>query len=431
MNFGINFQKNFIKNALSKIKFDNAFNKMKTSNIIHKTMLQKNVRLSNEYNCNIYLKREDLQTVRSFKIRGAYHKIMNSMETHKENENLPIVTVSAGNHAQRVSLTCNSLNLKHHIFLPENTPLQKINRIKYFGQDNLTLHLHGHNFDESLVAANSFCEQNKSIFVHPFDDYDVIIGQGTVAAEIYEEIKPDIIISPIGGGGLISGVGLYSKYLNKDCMILGVEPENADSMKQSIANNEITTVSNLDTFVDGASVKTAGKNTFEICKEVVDNIFTVSNNKLSYHMIDIYQNDGIILEPAGALSISCLDMIDKEKIEGKNVVCILSGGNNDISRYPVIMEKSLFYQDLKHYFIISFGQRPGELKRFINNILGKNDDITRFEYLKKNNKDFGAVLIGIELQDSKDIHNIIKKMDDIGFEYTKIKENDLLHTYLI
>ncbi len=431
MNFGMNFQKNFIKNTLSKIKFNNAYNKMKTSNIINKTILQKNIRLSKQYNCNIFLKREDLQTVRSFKIRGAYYKIINSIETKHENKNLPVVTVSAGNHAQGVSLTCNSLNIKHHIFLPENTPLQKINRIKYFGKKNLTLHLHGHNFDESLVAANTFCEKNKSIFVHPFDDPDVIIGQGTVAAEIYEDIKPDIIISPIGGGGLISGVGSYSKSLNKDCVILGVEPENADSMNQSLKNNKVTTISNLDTFVDGASVKTAGKNTFEICKKVIDDILIVGNNKLSYNMIDMYQNDGIILEPAGALSISCLDMIDKKKIEGKNVVCILSGGNNDISRYPVIMEKALFYQDLKHYFIVSFGQRPGELKKFINNILGKHDDITRFEYLKKNNKDFGAVLIGIELQDSKDINNIIKKMDDIGFKYNKINEEDLLHTYLI
>jgi len=420
---------NIFKNVLSKVKFDNAYHKMKSCNIINKTMLQKNQRLSDKYNCNIFLKREDLQTVRSFKIRGAYYKIINSIETY--NKNLPIVTVSAGNHAQGVSQTCNSLNIKHHIFLPINTPLQKINRIKYFGQNHLTLHLHGNNFDESLEAANSFCLQNESIFVHPFDDYDVIIGQGTIATEIYEEIKPDIIVCPIGGGGLISGIGLYSKSVDKNCMIFGVEPECADSMKQSILNNKITTISKLDTFVDGASVKTAGKITFEICKEVVDNIFTISNNKVSYHMIDIYQNDGIILEPAGALSISCLDMIDKEKIEGKNVVCILSGGNNDISRYPVIMEKSLFYQNLKHYFIISFGQRPGELKRFINNILGKNDDITRFEYLKKNNKDFGAVLIGIELQESKDINNIIQKMNDFGFQYTKITDNDLLHTYLI
>ena len=268
MNFGMNFQKKIIKNPLSKIKFDNAFNKIKTSNIINKTMLQKNIRLSNEYNCNIYLKREDLQTVRSFKIRGAYYKIINSIKIkHKD---LPVVTVSAGNHAQGVSLTCNSLNIKHHIFLPENTPLQKINRIKYFGKKNLTLHLHGHNFDESLAGANTFCEKNESIFVHPFDDPDVIIGQGTVATEIYEDIKPDIIISPIGGGGLISGIGSYSKFFNKNCEILGAEPKNADSMKQSIANNKITTISNLDTFVDGASVKTIGNNTFEICKKVVE-----------------------------------------------------------------------------------------------------------------------------------------------------------------
>ena len=443
MTFGPNFHRTFIKNALSKFKFDHAATQMRSSNIIHKTLLQHNQRLSDKFNCNLYLKREDLQSVRSFKIRGAYNKIMKSIEQNKwtsrdevvlrpEKKKLPtIVTVSAGNHAQGVSLTCSSLNLNHHIFLPENTPLQKVNRIKYYGQDKLTLHLKGSNFDESLSAANQFCKENESIFVHPFDDEDVIIGQGTIGNEIYDEIKPDMIILPIGGGGLISGVGQYSKIMNKDCLIYGVEPKNADSMTRSLKNKELTTVENIDTFVDGASVKTAGKKTFEICSDVVDDTFIIDNNHLSYNMIDVYQNEGIVLEPAGALSISCLDKIDKSKLKGKNVVCILSGGNNDISRYPDISEKALLHQDLKHYFLITFGQRPGELKKYINNVLGPNDDITRFEYLKRNNKNHGAVLLGIELQQKEDINNIISKMKENGFKYTKINPDDLLYSHLI
>jgi len=455
MTFGPNFHRTFIKNALSKFKFDNATKNMRLSNIINKTELQYNQRLSDKFNCNLFLKREDLQSVRSFKIRGAYNKIMNSIEQskwiphdevvwkpemqtpmsnlkHCYRKKLPtVVTVSAGNHAQGVSLTCSSLNLNHHIFLPENTPLQKINRIKYYGKDKLTLHLKGNNFDESLAAANEFCKENKSIFVHPFDDEDVIIGQGTIGNEIYEEIKPDMIILPIGGGGLISGVGQYSKIMNKDCLIYGVEPKNADSMTQSLKNKEITTIEDIDTFVDGASVKTAGQKTFEICSKIIDDTFIIDNNHLSYNMIDVYQNEGIVLEPAGALSISCLDKIDKSKLKGKNIVCILSGGNNDISRYPDISEKALLHQNLKHYFLITFGQRPGELKKYINNVLGPNDDITRFEYLKRNNKNHGAVLLGIELQQKEDITNIISKMTESGFKYTKINPDDLLYSHLI
>jgi len=417
----IDMERTIVKNA-----FFNAFNKIKTSNIINRTILQKSLRLSSEYDCNIFFKREDLQTVRSFKIRGAYNKITNSMGDRKTK----MVTVSAGNHASGVALTCNTLNLKHDIFVPENTPLQKINRIKDFGGDRLTLHLQGQNFDESSVYAKAFCEKNKGIFVHPFSDPDVIIGNGTVATEIYEDINPDAIICPVGGGGFISGVGLFSKNMNKDCMIVGVEPENADSMKQSLLNNKITTISNLNTFVDGASVKTVGKQNFEICKEVVDDMFTVSNEMLCYDMIDIYQKDGIVLEPAGTLSVSCLRSLDKDLIRGKNIVCVLSGGNNDISRYPEIMEKSLLYQDLKHYFLVSFVQRPGELRNFINNVIGKDDDITRFEYLKKNNKDFGTILVGIELQ-SSNIDNITSKFKSSGFKYIKISEDNLLYNYLI
>jgi len=410
-----------VKNA-----FFNTYSKIKNSNIISKTSLEKSHRLSNEYGCNVFLKREDLQTVRSFKIRGAYNKISNFY-------NNTIVTASAGNHAQGVSLTCNSLDIEHHVFLPENTPAQKIGKIKDFGGCRLNLHIVGSNVDESLSHAKEFSEKSDSIFVHPFDDPDVILGQGTVATEIYEEINPDAIICPIGGGGLISGCGLFSKNIKQECMIIGVEPENADSMYQSICNNEITTISDLDldTFVDGASVKSVGKYNFEICNRVVDDIFTVNNNMLSYDMINMYQNDGIVLEPAGCLSISCLQKLDRDSIRDKNIVCILSGGNNDISRYPEIVERSLLFKNLKHYFIVSFVQRPGELRKFINHVIGEDDDITRFEYLKNNNKNFGTVFIGIELKNSNNINNIISNLENCGLNYTKIEEDDILYEYLI
>ena len=407
--------------------FHNFYNIIRSSNVINKTQLHKNIRLSNLYNCNVFFKREDLQTVRSFKIRGAYAKIKNSIKTGDET----IVTVSAGNHAQGVSLTCNSLKLKHHIFLPENTPYQKINRIKYFGQEYLNLHIVGNNFDESLEKANEFCKENESIFVHPFDDNDVILGQSTVAQEIYDDIEPDIIVAGIGGGGLISGVGSYSKLINDKCLIYGVEPENANAMQLSLKYNKLYKLDDIDTFVDGASVKIPGKHTFEICKKVVDDIYTISNNHLCNDMIDVYQNDGIILEPAGCLSISALDKISKETMKDKNVVCILSGGNNDCSRYSEIMEKSLLFNNLKHYYLIKFSQRPGELKRYMNNVLTKTDDITRFEYLKKTNKDYGTVLLGIEIAKPSDITNIENKMNSMNFDYIKIMENDLLYSYLL
>lgn len=327
----------------SKNCFNNSINNIKNSKFIFKTLLEKNKRLSEKYKCNIFFKREDLQNTRSFKIRGAYNKIKNLI-INKNLNNINIVSASAGNHAQGISLTCNELKITHDIFLPKITPLQKINRIKYFGNKYLTLHLIGNNFDESLNAANDYCNNNESIFVHPFDDEDVIFGQATIGYEIYEDINPDIIIIPIGGGGLVSGIGQYSKIKNPKCLIYGIEPSGADSMNVSIKNNKITTLDNINTFVDGACVKKVGEKTFNISRNVIDNIYIINNNQLSHTMVDIYQNEGIILEPAGALSISCLDNINKSKLKNKNIVCVLSGGNNDISRYPDILEKSLLYQ---------------------------------------------------------------------------------------
>lgn len=405
---------------------DNTLNKI--SKFIIKTPLQLNSRLSDIYGANIYLKREDLQNVRSFKIRGALNKILNLTESEKKNG---IVCASAGNHAQGVALSCNKLNINCDIFIPENTPLQKINRIKYFGNGNCNLHLIGNTFDNTLCYSLNFKDKYKKSFIHPYNDIHTIIGQGTIANEIYSEINPDIIINTIGGGGLISGVSLYSKEKNKNTLIYGVEPLTCPSMKVSIDNNIIKSLHILDNFVDGATVSTVGEIPFEICRHTVDNIFISSIGEICGKMLDLYQNDGIVLEPAGALPLTVLDNLNKNDIKGKNIVCILSGGNNDIARYNEITERYLRYQGLKYYYIIRFAQKSGELKTFINNILGPNDDITRFEYIKKTNTNYGNVLIGIQTNNKNNINKLNDNLDKHNFQYIKINENDLLYNYLI
>lgn len=411
------FKKELIKKTYSLID--------KYRYIIRNTNLEYNLRLSQKYHCNIYLKREDQQYVRSFKIRGAFNKIYN----HKNKYDY-ITTASAGNHAQGVALSCNVLKKKCKIFLPTTTHKQKIDRIKSIGKHYIDLEIVGDNFDESLQKSLEYTEENDSLFVHPFDDVDIILGQSTICHEIYNEMEPDYIVSCVGGGGLISGIGSYVKSFNKDCKVIGIEPENANSMFQSIKNDKITTIENLDTFVDGASVRTVGDITFKIGKKVIDNVYTIEKNKICDNIVDIYQNEGIILEPAGCLSVSGLDNIKKE-IVGKNVVCILSGGNNDILRYNEIVEKSLIYKELKHYFLIDFNQKSGQLKEFVNDILLEGIDITRFEYMKKTNKDTGSVLIGLELNEKKQLEQIIKNMNQFHYNYIKINESDLLYSYLI
>ena len=401
---------------------------------IIKTPLLYNKRLSDKFGTNIYFKREDLQTVRSFKIRGALNKIIKT-------DSQTIVTASAGNHAQGVAYGCQILNKKGFIIVPNTTPKQKIDRINYFGKDNINIIQYGDTFIDSLQHALDLSNKKNYPFIHPYDDYDVIEGQATIGKEIYNEIKPDIIMSCVGGGGLISGLGTYFKNIDNNIKIFGVEPKGADSLKLSLELKNRIHLQNVDNFVDGASVAQIGKINFDICQKVVDKVFVVSNGKLSYDMIDCYQNDGIILEPAGALAVSGLEeLINYYKINlpeeynnfcNKNIVCILSGGNNDISRYNEIIELSLCYQNLKHYFILRFVQKPNELKSFINNVLGPNDDIVRFEYIKKTNKNHGNVLIGIELKNQKDINNIIKNLEYYNFEYKKINENEIEYQLLI
>lgn len=407
--------------------FYNAYKSIINSNIINHTPIQLNERLSLKYNANIYFKREDLQSVRSFKIRGAYYKILKNF---KKNSSINISTCSAGNHAQGVAKTCNKLNINHTIFVPTSTPKQKINRIKFYGGKYLDLKIVGDNLQESMKESINYSNLNNSIFVHPYNDYDVILGQSTVAQEIYKELTPNYIFTCVGGGGLISGVGAYSKFINPNCKIIGVEPSNANSLELSLNNKNITSVKNLDTFVDGAAVKKVGDKCFHICSDVVDKVINVDNGKICNDLIDIYQNDGIILEPAGTLSISGLDYFSEE-IKGMNVVCILTGSNNDLTRYPDMIERAANYNKIKHYFLIEFKQVPGQLIKFTNDVLEENIDITRFEYLKKTNRDVGTVLVGIELDRPSQLKTVLKKMIKHKYNFKIINNNDVLFDYLI
>jgi threonine dehydratase len=416
------------------LESEKAYNKSRS--IVKDTPLEHNIRLSEKYDCNLYIKREDLQTVRSFKIRGAFNKIVNLNDEEKLSG---IVCASAGNHAQGVALCCQTLKIKGDIFIPEQTPLQKVDRVKYFGGEWCNVYKVGKDFNDCLNQALQFCQDNKKNFIHPYNDSDIIIGQSTIAYEIYKSIKPDFILATIGGGGMTSGISLYANEQNKKnesfCQVIGIEADTCDAMYQSIQNKTVTEINITDNFIDGASVSKVGDITFKICQENLSEIKIVDTGKVCETILDIYQNDGIISEPAGALPITALDLLDKDLIKGKNIVCVLSGGNNDVSRYPEIIERSLVYQDLKHYYLIRFAQTHGQLKKFINSVLGEKDDICRFEYIKKTNKQFGDVLIGIQVNNPSNIIRINYELQRNNFNFIKLNkdnpESALLYSYIV
>ena len=400
----------------------------KLNNIILETPLEFSQRLSRKYKAKIYFKREDLNETRSFKIRGAFNKILSLNKNQLKNG---VVTASAGNHAQGVALACFKLKIKGVIFMPQVTPLQKVQRVKYFGDDFVECKLIGSNFDEAQKQAQKFAKEKNAVYIHPFDDLDVIAGQGTIAFEIYKSLPNiDYVLAGVGGGGLISGIGAYLKSKDKKIKVFGVEPFGASAMYQSLKANKIIELKNVDTFVDGAAVRKPGKITFNLCKKYVDKVLVVPEGAVAQTMIELYQNEGIITEPAGALAPSTLELI-KNEIKNKTVVCVISGGNNDVLRYPEILERSLVYQGKKHYFLIEFAQKPGQLRSFLNNVLGPQDDIVLFEYIKKNNKEKGPALVGIELQNLKDLKPLLEKLKKFGFTYKKISADDPLYSYLI
>ncbi|WP_026713253.1 threonine ammonia-lyase IlvA [Flavobacterium daejeonense] len=403
--------------------------KKQLQDVVMATPLSKNLNLSNEFNATILLKREDLQTVRSYKIRGAYNKI--STLTAEEQEQ-GVICASAGNHAQGVAYSCKLLQIKGKIYMPKTTPKQKIKQVKLFGENYVEIILTGDTFDDAYAAAIAESTKNKMAFIHPFDDEKVIAGQGTVGLEILESYKKpiDYVFVPIGGGGLASGLSEVFKHLSPQTKIIGVEPEGAPSMQTSIANNKVTVLDNIDKFVDGAAVKQVGKLTFDICKKSLSDIILVPEGKVCTSILRLYNEEAMVVEPAGALSIAALDFY-KEKIKGKTVVCIVSGSNNDIERTAEIKERSLLYEGLMHYFMIQFPQRPGALKEFVNDILGPDDDITYFQFTKKNNRETGPAVVGLELKNKNDIEAIKTKMNNKGFEYKYLNDKLDLFNQLI
>ena len=393
------------------------------------TPLQLNVQLSDDFDCQIYLKREDLQIVRSYKIRGAYNKISSLKDEEKKNG---VVCASAGNHAQGVAFSCRKLNIKGTIFMPATTPAQKISQVKLFGKEWIEVVLTGDTFDDAYKASVIFCEANKAVFVHPFDDEKVIEGQGTVAKEILEDadVAIDYVLVPIGGGGLAAGCISYFSQINPTIKVIGVEPEGAPSMKTSIENGVNTELAEIDKFVDGAAVKKVGDKTLGICKDKLDEIVLVPEGRICTTILNLYNQQAIVVEPAGALTIAALNYL-KDKLKGKNVVCVVSGSNNDIMRTEEIRERSLLFEGLKHFFVIRFPQRSGALKEFVSNVLSPDDDIVHFEYMKKNNRENGPALIGIEIKKPEHLQELKARLKALGFQYEYLNKNDNLLQFLV
>ncbi|UGU16212.1 threonine ammonia-lyase IlvA [Sinomicrobium kalidii] len=393
------------------------------------TPLTHSLTYSREFDANVFLKREDLQVVRSYKIRGAYNKIRSLSEDQKARG---IVCASAGNHAQGVAMSCNKLGIKGTIYMPAPTPKQKIRQVKMFGEDQIDIVLQGDTFDDSNKAALIECKRLGKTFVHPFDDEKVIEGQATVGLEILEQanMSIDYLFVPVGGGGLASGVSSIFSVLSSKTKIIGVEPEGAPSMSMSIRNNANTELTEIEKFVDGASVQRVGDKTFEICKQFLHDMITVPEGKVCQTILDLYNKDAVVVEPAGALTISALDQYEEE-IRGKNVVCVVSGSNNDITRTAEIKERALLYANLKHYFIVRFPQRAGALKEFVAEILGPNDDITHFQYTKKHSREDAPAVVGIELKSEKDLLPLIERMKTRHFYGDYLNNKPDLFQFLV
>ncbi len=403
--------------------------KLTLNSIIGSTPLMPNMNLSNRYEANILLKREDLQVVRSYKIRGAFNKIKS---LSKEQLAKGVVCASAGNHAQGVAFSCQNLQIKGVIYMPTTTPKQKIEQVRMFGKEFVEIVLTGDTFDDSNNQAIAFAEQHGMCFIHPFDDPLTIEGQATIGVEIMQDTAQpiDYIFIPIGGGGLASGLGSYFKQISPRTKIIGVEPAGAASMKAALEAQKVVTLPEIDKFCDGTAVQRVGDLTFEICKKVLDDIVVVPEGKVCTTILELYNKSAIVVEPAGALSIAALDFY-ADKIKGKNVVCIVSGSNNDITRTEEIRERSLLYEGLKHYFIVRFPQRSGALLMFVQQVLGKKDDITHFSYTKKTNREQGPAIVGIELQDKSDLKPLIERMKQHGFIYEYLNDKPDLFQFLV
>lgn len=396
------------------------------------TPLQYDRSLSEKYGATILLKREDLQKVRSFKLRGAYYAIH---QLSKEQLANGVVCASAGNHAQGVAYTCQELDTKAVIFMPTTTPQQKIAQVRFFGGNKVEIQLVGDTFDRSAQAAKEYAQEQQMTFIDPFNDAQIIAGQGTLALEMMadaaaEGYQADYVLAAIGGGGLISGVGAYVKNTSPATKVIGVEPLGATSMQVAFDNQGPKALAKVDKFVDGAAVEEVGALTYAHATAYVDELVAVDEGLVCSTILDLYSKQAIVCEPAGALSVAALDLL-QEEIRGKTVICVISGGNNDINRMGEIEERSLVYEGLKHYFVVNFPQRPGALKEFVSEVLGTDDDITRFEYTKKINRGTGPVVIGILLKEPEALTQLLANLAKFDPEYINLRDNASLYTLLV
>ena len=397
--------------------------------IARRTPLELNATLSKQFECSVWLKREDLQVVRSYKLRGAYNKMATLSDTERQNG---IVCASAGNHAQGVAFACRHLGIRGRIFMPATTPGQKLSKVAAFGGDAVAVVLTGDTFDDAYATAQAFCLEQKTVFIHPFDDEKIIEGQGTVGLEIWEDMKqmPDFLFVPIGGGGLAAGVSSFFAEKSPATAIVGVEPAGAPAMKTAMQNGFNSTLDEIDRFVDGAAVRRVGDITFDICRRLLYDLVLIPEGKVCSTILKLYNEEAIVVEPAGALSIAALEFY-RPHIKGKNVVCVVSGGNNDISRTEEIRERALLYEGLKHYFIVRFPQRAGALREFVADVLGPDDDIVQFEYIKKNNRESGPALVGIEFKQPGQLERLKSSLRRRHFNFEYLNGNSDLLRFLV
>ncbi len=399
------------------------------------TPLEPNPRLSAATGADVWLKREDLQPVRSYKLRGAYNLIS---QLDDEQRAAGVVCASAGNHGQGVAFACARLGINGRIFIPSTTPRQKRDRMRTLGKGSVELIVVGDTYDEAAAAAKQACDESGAVIVPAFDDVRTAAGQGTVAREIVHQLgaAPDVLLVPVGGGGMLAGCAAWFRSNHPKTRVIGVEPAGAACMAEALAVGHPVRLSTIDTFVDGAAVRTAGSVTFPLVRDAKAELVQVPEGQICSQMLAMYQADGIIAEPAGAMAASVLgsgpnsDAIVTVK-PGQSVVAVVSGGNNDVSRYSEIIERSLIHEGRKHYFLVNFPQEPGALRRFLDQVLGPDDDITLFEYVKRSNRETGPALVGIELGDPMEYPQLLNRLTQSNLQVEIISPSGALYRYLV
>jgi threonine dehydratase len=394
-----------------------------------RTPLMRSERLSERYGAEVLVKREDLQAVRSYKIRGAFNFIA---ALGPEAWAAGVVCASAGNHAQGVAWSCSHLHVRGVVFLPKRTPRQKVARIRALAGDLVDVRFAGDSFDEANAQAASYAKATGAVVVPTFDDPMTIAGQGTITLELAEQLEspPDVVLVPVGGGGLAAGIAVAVDGIGWRSQIVGAQPAGAPAMLRSLEAGHPVTIEIADDFVDGAVVQTPGRLTFEVVRDLVTEVLVVEEGRVCTEQLALYQDDGIVSEPAGALSLAALEDL-RGQIEGRTVVCVLSGGNNDVARYAEIIERSLVHQGLKHYFVVAFPQRPGALRKFLDDCLGPGDDIVLFEYMKKNDRELGPALVGIELSDRRDLAPLLDRIAASGLDVQRLAPNSPVFHLLV